>query len=298
MQKHKGSGLPVDAADILRLIAVCVLGLTPIGLLWYLMRKPSSEVRMDFLGHIAELRRRFIVILVSFFTGSLLAFSLRIENWIPKPALQDNFAAQVFVRITEHLVPDNVQLIVTRPMDGFLAEMTIALAIGAALTTPVFLYQATKYIQPALREKEIRYLKSAIFPATLLFMAGAAFAWYAVLPFLLVTLYGYSEALGAAPLLSIQELVNFTLTMMFTLGIAFQTPLVMYVLTRAEVVPSKAYVKYWRHATVGIFVLSAILTDPTIISQMLVAGPLLGLYVLGIFAAKTGEKKGKMSEPA
>jgi sec-independent protein translocase protein TatC len=277
----------MDAADALRITAIAFLGIAPLGILWYLMRRPAPEATMGVLDHVDELRKRVLTVLATTFIGSLLAFSFRIENWIPRPAVQDNLAAQLFRRLSEHLVPENVQLIVTRPMDGFLAEMMIAFAIGAALAGPVFLYQVTRYIAPALKKHEINILKRTIFPATILFLGGAAFAWYAVLPILLKTLYGYSEALGAAPLLSIRDLVSFTINMMLTLGIAFQTPLVMYALSKANVVQPATYSKYWRQATIAIFVLSALLTDPTIISQVMVAGPLLFLYFVGIAAAKT-----------
>lgn len=278
----------MEVQDALRIAAIALLGLLPIAIIWYLMR-PTEEAEMGVMDHIDELRRRALAVLATGLVGALLAFSFRWDGY-PRPAVQHNFAAQVFNRITEHLVPDNVTLIVTRPMDGFLAEMMIAAAIGAVLAGPVFLYQTTRYIAPALKEKEITILKRAILPATLLFLGGAAFAWYAVLPFLLKTLYGYSEALGADPLLSIQDLVSFTLSMMITLGIAFETPLLMYALAKAGVTTYKSYIKYWRHATVAILILSAFITDPTIVSQIMVAGPLLVLYWVGVLAAKTASR--------
>ncbi|MGB1697825.1 MAG: twin-arginine translocase subunit TatC [Thermoplasmatota archaeon] len=287
----------MDASDALRLAAIAFLGLTPLAMLWYLLRRPAPEATMGLLDHVEELRRRILYVLATIFIGALFAFSFRIDNWTPKPAVQDNIAAQLFQRITDHLVPDTVQLVVTRPMDGFLAEMMIAGAIGMVLAGPVFLYHASRYIGPALRPQEIRTLQRTILPATLLFLAGAAFAWYAVLPFLLKTLYGYSEALGATSLLSINELVSFTLTMMITLGIAFETPLIMYALSKADVVKPATYTKYWRHATVAIFILSALITDPTIISQVMVAAPLLLLYWLGVLWATTASRSQQPEAP-
>ncbi len=286
----------MDAAVTLRIATLAVLALVAAGVFWVsrLRIKPERREQMPFLEHVEELRKRLLLALGAWTIGMVVAFSFRYDPdatlWFV-PAVQDNIAAQVFRVITAHLVPPNVDLIVTRPIDGFVAELWIAVGIGFALAMPIFLWQFGRFLSPALRPQEKRILAMALLPATGLFAVGAAFAWSIVLPFLLETLYGYSTALGAQTFLTLDELVRFTITTTLVFGLSFQTPLVMYALARTGVTSAASYAKYWRHATVAIFVFAAIVTDPTIISQFLVAGPMVILYVLGIAAARVAERQ-------
>lgn len=275
---------------LLAVVGAAVLGVVVVLLLR--RRRGRTTPAMTWLEHMEELRRRFAVVAGTWLVGTVLAFSVRIERgargW-PSIQLevQDNLAAQVFQLIAAHLVPPGVQLVVTRPIDGFVAQLAIAGAIGFVVALPVLLTQAARYFAPALHENERRALRRAVLPFVLLFAAGVAFCWYLVLPLLLVTLYGYGTALGAQPLLQISDLVGFTITMVLTFGLAFQAPLVMYILARLGLVTASTFAGLWRHAMVTILIFSAVITDPTVVSQVLVAAPLAGLYFLGILAART-----------
>ncbi len=273
------------------LAGVVVIG---IAVIWLLVRRtrPSDTPPMTFMEHFEELRRRLAVVAAAWLLGTILSFTVRIDRgpglWPSfSLAVQDNLAAQVFQRIATHLVPEGVQLVVTRPIDGFVAQLSIAGGIGFIVALPVLLIQAGLYLGPALHAHERRALKWAFGPFLVLFAAGVAFCWFLVLPLLLVTLYGYGTALGAQPLLVISDLVGFTITMIVTFGLAFQAPLVMYILARVGIANAATYARLWRHAMVAILIFSAVITDPTVISQVLVAAPLVALYFLGILAART-----------
>lgn len=282
---------------LLHALSAALLLLLALGATWVL-RRGHHEVHkptMTTLEHIEELRRRVLVVLAVWLAGSMVAFSFRYtttSGGIPilEPALTDNLAAQLFHVVTRHLVPAGVTLVVTRPIDGFLAELYLALGIGFLIALPVLMVQAGRFLGPALRERERRALGKAFLPALLLFLAGIAFAWAFVLPFILETLYGYSAALGAQSLLQISDLVGFAVTMSLVFGLAFQTPLLMYLLARGGAVSSGSFLRKWRIAVVVIVIFSAVVTDPTIVSQMLVAGPLIALYFIGVAAAHWGTR--------
>ncbi len=261
--------------------------------MWLLLRRRTSPRQaMTWMEHLEELRRRFAVVVGVWLMGTVAAFSIRVDgvdSGVPQLrfAVQDNAAAQVFALIASHLVPEGVQLVVTRPIDGFVAQLAIAVGLGFVLALPVIFVQAARYFGPAMHPHERRALRRAFVPFLILFAGGVAFCWYLVLPLLLVTLYGYGTALGAQPLLQISDLVTFTITMVLTFGLAFQAPLVMYVLARLGLVTAGTFARVWRHAMVAILIFSALITDPTVVSQILVAAPLAGLYLLGVLAAKT-----------
>lgn len=255
-------------------------------------REPPGE-GMRWFDHLDDLRRRLFVSVAAVLVVSALVFSFRwpANSAHPVPALHDNFAAQAFRRMAADLVPPGVQLVQVRPLDGFMAELAVAFGIAAVVTLPLTLGQLSGFITPALRESERRLLRRAMLPVLALFAAGVAFGYLFVLPFLFSTLYGYGTALGAQPLLQVSELVSFSLGLLLVFGAAFQTPVAMYALTRVGLVQADSWRNKWRHATVAIFFLSALVTDPTVVSQVMVAIPLLGLYGIGILAARTAQRK-------
>lgn len=285
------------AAVLWRSIA---LGALAIGLalsVWALRRpgRPADADTMPMLAHVEELRRRILWGLATWITASMAAFTVRIDTVqgipVPVPSSKDNLAAQVFRALHDHVVPADVTLIVLRPIDGFLAEFGVALAVGFVISLPLLLYHAGRFLGPAMREQEKQALRRAFVPALALFALGVWFCWAFVLPFVLETLYGYGSALGAELFLSVPDLIQFSVTFLLIFGISFQTPLVMYALTRAGLTTSGTYTRYWRHAVVAILIFSAMVTDPTIVSQLLVAGPLVLLYGVGVLAAKVGARR-------
>lgn len=277
--------------SLARAAAALILLVGVAAMVWFLSRVRTSDRPMGWQEHFEDLRRRLIVSVAALFVLAAFFFSFRWpqRSWYPEPALHDTIAAQVFRTITAHLVPDNVQLVVIRPMDGFLAEMGIAFGLAVVVGMPVLVHQLGGFFMPALREREKRVLRRAFVPVFVLFLAGAAFAYWLVLPFLFETLYGYGTALGATPFLQVSELVTFSMGLMVVFGLAFQLPLVMYALSRVGIVQAATWRRTWKHALVGIIIASALLTDPTIVSQLLVAAPLILLYGVGTFLAARGE---------
>ncbi len=256
-------------------------------------RPGASSPSMHWTQHLDDLRRRLLVSMAALLGASAFVFSFRWDrgSWYPVPALHDNLAAQAFHRLASDLVPTGVTLVQVRPLDGFMAELAIAFGIAAILTLPITVGQLGGFLLPALKPQERRALRSAFLPMLLLFAAGVSFCYAYVLPFMFGTLYGYGTALGAQPLLEISELVSFSVSLLLVFGAAFQTPVVMYALSRVGLVEAATWTSKWRHATIAIFVVAALVTDPTVISQVLVALPLLGLYGLGIVAAMVAERR-------
>ena len=237
--------------------------------------------------HLGDLRKRVMVAGGSLLAVALLLFSVRMEGGIPRPALHDSLASQAFTLMVDDLLPEGVQLVVVRPIDGFLAQMTLAMGIAALVTAPVWVTQLAGFVTPALRPHERRAVRDAVAPVIALFALGAAFAYLYVIPFLLKTLYGYGTALDAQPLLQVSEFIGFTVGLMAIMGLAFQTPVVMYALTKAGLVEPIVWRKGWRIAAMAILLVSALVTDPTVVSQLMVAAPLMFLYVVGVVACQT-----------
>lgn len=294
--------LLVAGARAWRLAAIVLLAAALAGALVAMRlarggRTLATAPRMALLAHLAELRDRLLWVVGAWLAGTLLAFSVRLEPrpWgaLPVPALHDNVAAQAYRALAAHLVPDGVRLIVLRPLDGFSAEFTIAMAIGLAVALPVLLAHGTAFLAPALTAKERRLARVAILPALALFLAGATLAVAVLAPLLLEALYGYSEALGAEPYLLVGELVSFAVLLALVFGLASLTPLVMAGIAATGLAGWRGMLAKWRHAVVAAVVLCALATDGSIVTVLIVAAPLVGLYLLGVaLAAWTGRGKG------
>lgn len=280
---------------LLRVGTLAVLALLALALVLALLlrRRPGLE-RGRLLEHVEELRRRLLVVMASLLGGTLVAMTVRVEwhdawgtAWpLPTPALYDTLAAQLLLAMADHVVPAGVELVVTGPFDAFKAQFDVALAFGIALAVPTALVQASRFVAPALRPHEHRLLRLSILPATALFVLGAAFAFVVVLPVTLAALYQFPDPLGAQELLQVGELAGFILGFVVAFGLAFQTPLAMAVLSRVGLVDPRSYWRGWRHAVLVVVIAAGVLTpDPTVVSQAMLAVPLLGLYFLGAAVA-------------
>jgi sec-independent protein translocase protein TatC len=271
---------------LLRGVTLAVLALLLLALALALLRRRPALEEGRLLEHVEELRRRLLVVVGVLVAGTFAALTVRIEEhggWpVPVLGIYDTLASQLFRAAADHLLPLGVQLIVTGPADGFVAQFSIALGIGIALAIPVAMDQLARFLAPALRPSERTLLAWAVVPAVVLFLLGAAFGFFVLLPITFEALYRFSDALGAATYLTVSDFATFTLAFLAGCGLAFEMPLVMGLLSRVGLVSPAAYWSKWRHAVVAILVVAMVVTpDPTIVSQVLLALPLIALYVLG-----------------
>jgi sec-independent protein translocase protein TatC len=284
------------AAGLVRTATLAVLALLALAVALALARRRPALARGGWWEHVEELRRRVLAVTGVLVAGTLAALTLRLEErggWpVPVPALYDTIASSLFRAAADALLPAGVQLIVTGPADGFVAQFTIALGIGIAVAIPVAMDQMARFLSPALRPHERRWLAWAVVPSVVLFLLGAWFGFAVLLPTTFAALYGFADALGAAPYITVADFATFTLAFLAGCGLAFELPLVMMVLSKAGVVRPRAFWRGWRHAVVAILVLAmAVTPDPTIVSQLLLAVPLILLYVLGAALATWTSKR-------
>ena len=260
------------------------------------------------LEHIAELRKRALVIGVTFFVffGIVITFELRFARvWgmtIPYiyPDMYNAIAIQFFKFLYVNVAPSYTIAppAIFTPMSGIMVEMKIAMFISLALSMPVIVYQLGKFLAPALRPREKRFIIKIALPATLLFISGAAFAYLFVLKFMFDFLYsigiamvGFTDpATGAyvyIAYLSIEEFIDFTLMILLAFGLAFELPVIMVGLSGIGLVSPDFWKRNWRYAMVAIFVFGAVITpDGSGVTMLMVSLPMVFLYVAGYLVSK------------
>ena len=239
----------------------------------------SGKKNLTLLEHLQEVRHRLMICAIALVIGISVSFyplTTIVLEWLKEPA--------------ENRV-DNFQLIFTQPLEYWTTFFRVSLLLGIAIAMPVFLWQMLSFVGPGLTGTEKRWAYPIVIGASLMFVAGGAFARYIEMPPALNFLLKPPGDI-ATPFISVKEYVNFATRLMFVTGLVFETPLVVMGLAKLGLVNSRSLLRWWRLALVGAFVLSAVVTpsiDP--ITQTLVALPMIVLYFAGIGLAKLVESK-------
>lgn len=229
----------------------------------YLNEIPD-DVEMSLFDHLEELRQRIFY--------SLLAVVIAAGGSF--------FAVKPIVQFLE--VPaQNVKFIQIAPGEYFFVSVKTAAYSGILLATPFILYQIIQFVIPGLTRRERRFLAPIVFGSSILFVAGLAFSYIALIPAALNFLINYGEGV-VEQLLSIDRYFEFVLLLMLSTGLAFQIPVIQMLLGLLGIVSSKQMLSGWRYVFLGGAVLGAVLTPSTDpITQMLLAGAVIGLYFGG-----------------
>lgn len=248
----------------------------------------------DILQHIEELRTRLIRIIATLLGIFLFCLLFRLKSFIfyeyklyyPFPAIDNiynNISAQVFRKVKMDLVGNlKLEIIYTQIATPVIVQIQIALVLAIILGMPMIIYQLGKFISPALYEKEKKLILKITIPATILFILGCLFSYFFLTPFTINFLYGYGEALGISPYLTVDEFISFVLLFVLAFGFIFEMPIIMAGLTSLGIVKSNTYLEYWRYAIVGIIIFSAVITpDGSGITMLIVAFPMSVLYFGG-----------------
>ncbi len=234
---------------------------------------PEGEgARMGFFEHLEELRSRLFKAVVALIIGTAVGIA------VATPVLEFLIA------------PYGNRLQTLGPTEGVVAYFRVALMVGGALAIPMMTYQLLAFILPALTRKETRILLISIFPVTLLFIIGVCFAWFILVPPAFNFLQGFQTDVFN-PEWTASEYLGFVTALLFWMGVAFETPLVFFVLSILGTVTARTLIRNWRIAVVASAVAAAVIT-PTIdpVNMALVMGPLLALYVLSIFLVYIGAR--------
>ena len=241
---------------------------------------------LSLLEHLRELRRRVLICVIAIILGSAASFAFykQIIDFLSRPAYNLESGARielVFIEVTELLT----------------TAVKVSFVAGFVLALPIILYQMVMFIAPGLTGRERRYLFLFLPAALVAFAAGVAFAYFVLTPPALRFLLGFSDV--ATPLIRISNFVNLMVRLLFWMGVAFETPLVMYMLAQLGIVTARQLSRFRRVWVVLAFILGAIITptfDP--VNQALVAGPLLVLYELGVLLARLAGRSRRETETA
>jgi len=229
--------------------------------------------KMTILSHISELRKRLLVSVVALAVTTLasFAFSQTLAELLAKPI--GGLSAMAAIEVTENVT----------------AFMKISLLSGVVLSMPVIVFEILAFVMPGLKSNERKWIWFVIPVATIFFAGGVAFAYLVMLPAALPFLLDF---MGITTVPRPNDYFSFVLNLLFWVGVCFEMPLLMLVLSRLGVVKPRALIKQWRIALIASAILAALITptpDPVNMGLMMI--PLVGLYFIGIIFAVIGQKK-------
>lgn len=234
-----------------------------------------SDKQMTLVGHLDELRRRIVISVAAIAIGAGLAF----------------WKIQFIVSIL--IFPPVDHLAFFSPTEAFMEYCKLAFFVGLFLASPVVLYQLWAFVSSGLREKERRAVLFALPFSLTLFLGGAVFAFFFVIPWALKFLIDFAGP-NVYPILSLSKYLSFVIMMLVSFGIVFELPVVIMILSKLGIVTPSFLSKNRKFAIVAIFIAAAIITPtPDAFTQSLMAVLMLFLYELSIWLSKLVYKKEK-----
>lgn len=223
--------------------------------------------------HLIELRKRLVISVFAIFVCFLVCFGF----W--------EVILEFMTNPLKNALPDGSNIIFTNIIEPFFTAMKVAFFAGLIISMPIIFWQFWLFVAPGLYDNEKQYVIPFVISASVMFLAGASFCYYLVIPVGFAFLINFGGQLFTA-LPSIGEYVGFFTKLVVAFGISFELPVVTFFLAKIGLVTDQSLKGFFRFAIVGIFVFAAIMTPPDIFSQIMLAIPLIGLYALSIYIAK------------
>jgi sec-independent protein translocase protein TatC len=241
-----------------------------------------DEKKLPLTAHLQELRKRLILSFIAVGAGFIICYAF-------SQPLFDVLSAPLLKRM-----PLGGSLIFTSVAEAFFTYMKVAFIGGLILASPFVLYQIWAFVAPGLYQKEKRYVVPFVLSGSFFFALGVLFGYFLAIPI------GFKFLLGFAtdfikPMPSMKEYLSFSIKFLLAFGIVFEFPVVLILLARIGVVDAKTMARQRKYAILLIFIFAAVMTPPDLISQVIMALPLMGLYELSILLSKLFGKKAQPS---
>lgn len=250
--------------------------------------------KMSFLEHLEELRWRLVKSSIVVLLFAILIWCYQewiMDNWFLSMSKSDFITFKYMCRIFGICLEDMQLKMQSTSLSGqFSYALMMSILGGVVLAFPYIFYQLWSFIKPGLKQNEKSVTKGIVFYVSLLFFIGISFGYFVVAPLSVqfFALFKISQQIENIP--TISNYMSLILSTVFYTGLLFLLPVVNYLLAKLGVINAEFLRKYRKHAIVGVLILAAIITPPDILSQIIVAIPILLLYEIGILVVARVEK--------
>jgi sec-independent protein translocase protein TatC len=262
-------------------------------------RKNNEE--MSFLEHLEELRWHLVRASAAVVAGAIFVFlnvKFIMDEILFAPKYPWFLTNRAFAWVArEFNSPDlaiNTQpfSIINYDMAGqFSTHLSIAFIGGIIIAIPYIFWEFWRFIKPALYEKERKHATGAVFYSTMLFMFGVFFGYFLIVPLSTHFFGSYRVSAEVVNQINLNSYISSVTTIILGSGIVFELPIIIFFLIKVGLISSGFLISYRKHAYVLLLLLAAIITPPDIFSMLVVSGPLISLYELGVVLSKRNERK-------
>ena len=232
------------------------------------INKVHFDEKVPLTSHLGEIRYRLVRIIIFLSVLFVICFSL---------------SESILDIIREPIKGFN--LIFISPTEAFFAHLKLGFFSALALTIPFILYHLWEFISPGLKLKEKKHTLPFVIFSSICFILGALFAYYLILPLGLRFLLTYKTK-ALTPNITIGYYISFTFRLILVFGLIFELPLIILFLTKIGIIKPSMLTKNRKYAILLIFIASAILTPPDVVTQILMAIPLIFLYEISVIACR------------
>jgi sec-independent protein translocase protein TatC len=246
-----------------------------------MMSEITHDAPQPLIHHLIELRQRLIYAIIGFFSAFAICYFYSEEIF--------QFLVQPLATLLQEKGPR--RLIYTGLTEAFITYIKVAAFAAAFLSFPIVAVQIWMFIAPGLYRKERKVFVPLLIATPILFLIGAAFAYYVIFPAAYAFFLSF-ETPGSTGQLPIQleakvnEYLSFVMRLIFAFGISFELPVLLTLLANVGMVTSQGLITKWRFAVVGIFIIAAIITPPDMLSMIGLAIPLIILYGISILMVR------------
>ncbi len=238
--------------------------------------RESEEQPLTFIEHLAELRRRLIILVASILAGTILSYQFvsQITELVMRPA-------------------EGLRFVYLSPPELFLVYVKLSIIAGIMLTLPITLGQVWLFLKPGLHRREKLYMGISLVAGVFFFAVGVVFAYAVILPLTIEFFTGIAFS-GVEPMFSVASYVGFITSILLSFGIVFEMPIVVVLLTQLNLLTAAGLKRNRKYIYLAIIVVAAVLSPPDLISQVLLAGPMVLLFELSVLVAIViGRRKAK-----
>ena len=238
----------------------------------------DDEKKLPLTSHLQEMRKRLVFSFIAVGLGFALcyAFSQTLFDILAAPLVK--------------MMPPGGTLIFTSVAEAFFTYMKVAFVGGLVVTSPFILYQVWAFVAPGLYRNEKKYAIPFILAGSVAFILGILFGYWVALPVGFKFLLGYATDF-IKPMPSIKEYFSFSIKFLLAFGLVFEFPVLLVLLARIGVIDAKMLARQRKYAILLIFIFAAVMTPPDIVSQLIMALPLIGLFELSILLSRLFGKK-------
>ncbi len=236
------------------------------------------DKKLPLTAHLEELRKRLI------YSFLAIGIAFAVSYYFIKEIVE------ILMRPLIHVLPKGGSLVFTAVPEAFFVYFKAAFLAGIFFASPFILYQIWAFVSPGLYEREKKYIYPYLIVSSVFFVAGALFCYFIVFPVVFRFFLSFASDV-IQPLPAIKEYLTFTIKLLLAFGLLFQWPALVLFLSRMGVFSYRTLAKNRKYAILGVFVAAAVLTPPDLVSQLLLAAPMLVMYEGSIWMAKIFGKK-------